>query len=202
MKGFGIARNFLGFLEEERYLRFLKYQKGMGKPRGAPPLVSPDVIRDVLSRAKDRETRAWILIGATTGLRPETISRLEARQIEEGCETGIIHIRPEQGKTRREFFVPILPEIRDEIRNVKKPQLFTMQRFLKGEEIRVGNRNLQPRDLRKFCQQHADRCGISRVVSNFVLDHDRSNVIDVHYSGVSEDQIMKEWGKFDFTRIL
>ncbi len=135
------------------------------RPKALPKYLTEEEIGAMLSKAKERSLRDYIVLGllAYTGMRVSELCNLNLEDLE--LEKRVIHIRGGKGKKDR---IVILPE--HFVRHLKNYVDSLEANFGPLLPSRKGGR-ISPRSVQRIVKKYAELAGIKKKVTPHVLRH-------------------------------
>jgi integrase len=179
--------------------------KPPSEPAKLPKRITTDMIQDTLDYFKghtyEKQMKAIILLGASSGMRPQEMYQLTEDDIDlDQCIVRINH-NPDKGQTVK------TKESRITFFNTKAQQALTeylqffnndsLCTYLFGKthvERLFHNAPIQVKDLRKYFSQKWDRNGGPTSIKKMLMGHS-GDVDSLHYNGQSTDDLIKIYNK-------
>lgn len=195
-----------------RFLEYLKVTwattiKLPPEPEYYPKRITRQSIEDALTNFKDhryfKQIKATILLGMTSGIRPEEMYQLSPEDIE--VEKRIVHIfhDPENGQTTK------TKRSRISFFNIEAQQALSdyLKYFYEGNDLKcLFNQShiirifkyskVKVKDLRKFFSQEWDRRSGPTSIKKILMGHSLKGDVDLmHYNCQSEDDLKRIYDK-------
>ncbi len=186
----------------KRFLRFVGYPSAdLIKPPKVPKrrktVIKPDQIRKILEKA-DLQTRAAVLLAATSGLRAEELFKLTLDDID--MEERTIYVRAEIAKDYEDRITFFSEEAKLALQNYlsvrRSSSIYLFPESTIRKKIRRCSKNLRMKHMRKFFSQQSDRLGMPTAIKKMLIGHVVSDVDLGHYDFQDEEELKKIYDKY------
>ncbi len=212
-------KHSLSYYRKEVYQirKFLDYN-GIGwsrklnpphEPLYIPKRITSDAINETLSNYQNNEyylqVKAIILLGSTSGMRPQELYQLTLDDINLNTRTVMINHNPNNGqstKTKRSRVSFFTEEAKQALSDyIEFYQHHNGLKCLFSQThierlFRFGKASIQVKDLRKYFSQEWDRRGGPTSIKKILMGHSLRGDVDLmHYNCQSEEDLKKIYDK-------